>query len=173
MAKAGSQRKRTTVPPPSSEETPRTDPEGVAADLLGENGSGGGASAPSPVSSTERVRRYRARMREKEEPPTDPNIIEVTDAEVREAAELTVVTWQLFVIPLTREKEEPRRHTMRELDDEQAEKMGRVVAPLIKRYAPLLGRWRYEFMAVVALVSVIRASYIPPDQRVAPEVASG
>jgi hypothetical protein len=109
---------------------------------------GGESAAPSRSSSTDRVRAYRERKKQKETAEA-----EITDAEVSAAAGMWGLVWDMAIVPLAGGR-------LRPLNEDQAERLGRVSVPLIRKYAPLLGDWQAEITAAAVLGVVIRESWI-------------
>ncbi len=128
---------------------PPPDPEGVAAELLGEPQPD--ANGDGPKSAAERMRDYR--RRKKGEPVAAAP--EVPQLNAQESAGLLAVLWATAVVPLAGKWRDgtPR---MNPLTDAQAERMGEVYAPLIAKYAPILGAWQLEVTALIVTVTVIR-----------------
>jgi hypothetical protein len=159
-------RKREPVKSPDAAIDPPPDPEGVAAELLGEpapNGDGDGA----PKSAAERMRAYR--RRKKGEPEAEP--VQVPALNPNESAALIAVLWATAVVPLAGKHRDgtPR---LNDLDEAQAMRMGEVYAPLLTKWAPILGAWQLEVTALIVTVTVIRecanarpASTMPTPQR--------
>jgi hypothetical protein len=107
---------------------------------------GGDSAAPNarPATSTERVREYRKRKKEEGAKP-EP----ISEAEVQNAASMAATIWDIAVVPLAGGR-------LRRLDNEQAERLGRVTAPLVRKYLPLLGNWQEEVLAVFVGAEVLR-----------------
>lgn len=137
---------------------PQADPEGVAKAIL-ETG--------APVNAaTARSRRFRERKAKEAEAPASPP--EVTEADILMATGAGVFVWDLVVLPLSKGR-------IKSLDDEQAKRWGRSLAPLILKYGPLLGQWMPEILALGTTVALIRECRKSPEElerdRVAAEVA--
>ena len=145
-------------PVENSSSAPVADPAGVVADILE---SGPAPAAGGGRTSTERVREYRKR-KAAEAAPAAP--LEITDADVREAGALFSFVWDVAVVPFTTDtspkaleaapgKGLPR---LRSLDESQVDRAGRVYAPLVKKWAPLLGAWMPEALALLCTLSLVK-----------------
>lgn len=142
-------RKTTKTPSPISDPVPqdtKTDAATAKAEAM-LNG-GGESAAPSSRSSTDRVRAYRERKKQKESGEA-----EITEAEVAAAAGTWGLIWEFAVVPLANGR-------LRPLNEDQAERLGRVSVPLVRKYAPLLGDWQAEVTAVAVLGVVIKETWI-------------
>lgn len=116
------------------------------------------ARARERSTSTERVRRYRERKKAQEAPePT-----ETTDVEVAECASVFHLIYDVALVPVTGNRLAP-------LEPEQSERAGRVLAPLVKKYAPLLGEYSQEIAAALVLGSIFRSNWREPPTEVALE----
>lgn len=118
--------------------------EEVAAGLLtGEKGN----------SSTERVRAYRKRQKgESAKAAPEP----LTEGDFADAAGLCETIWELAVVPFSGGR-------IRNVTGDQAERLGKVTAPLIAKYVPLLGDWQAEFRAAMVFGVIIRECYVAPE----------
>jgi hypothetical protein len=151
-------KKETTTIPSPSDAKPVSDPASeVASALLG----GGDSAAPNarPATSTERVREYRKRKKEEGAKP-EP----ISEAEVQNAASMAATIWDIAVVPLAGGR-------LRRLDNEQAERLGRVTAPLVRKYLPLLGNWQEEVLAAMVVGAIVRECYVPPKPKPKPKQA--
>lgn len=142
---------KTTIPPDSGiSETEK--PEGLSgAERVAERLKGGGEGSPSASSSTERVRRFREKKRATESASAPK---EITPAEEKEAGALFETVWSMVVVPLANGRLIP-------MNPDQTERAGRVFAPVIQKYAPLLGEWRVEAMALLCVGMIVRECYVP------------
>lgn len=121
------------------------------------------ARAKERSTSTERVRRYRERKRAQTETAETPST-EATDAEVYESGAVFALIYDLALVPVTGGRLGP-------LQADQTERAGRVLAPLVKKYAPLLGEYSTEIAAVLVLGSIFRSNWREPPTPVEVEHA--
>lgn len=110
------------------------------------------ARAKERSTSTDRVRRYRERKKAQE---TTAEPSETTDAEVAECGAVFALIYDLALVPVTGGRLGP-------LETEQSERAGRVLAPLVRKYAPLLGDYGQEIAAVLVLGSIFRSNWREP-----------
>ena len=119
---------------------------------------GAGADAPAPAASadTPKPRKKRGgarpgagRPRKNPKPPEpeEPTDIQVSEPEIQEAAYLGSTVWDLVAVPFGK---------LKALNEDQKNRLGNALAPLIKKYMPLLGGWQYEVGAALILVSLVR-----------------
>ena len=109
-------------------------------------------------SSTERVRAYRRRQKgetaEPKKPPAEPVPITITEADVQEAAVASGIVWELAIVPFSKGR-------VRSLDEPQTKRLGQAMAPLIKKYLPMLAAWQYEIAAGLCIVSLVKECWVP------------
>lgn len=58
---------------------------------------------------------------------------------------------------------------MRDLKDDEREKLGRCLDPVLCRWIPILGEWKYEaalLMAILGLARTCKREYQPPQPKV-------
>jgi hypothetical protein len=119
------------------------------------------AKAPAePKSNAERQRDFRARKKGAAE-KSAPLVIVVDEGDVAVAAEIGGVLWDM-IGPFAR---------CRPLDEPQKLRLGRALAPLIKKYLPLLADWQYEGAALLCVMALARETHIPKE--VSPEEDKG
>lgn len=106
----------------------------------------------SPKSSTERVRAHRARQRgertQASAPPADAPA-PITDEEREAAGMAFAFIWDLAVVPLA-------KGNLRSVDEKQALRAGKCLAPLVQKYAPFVAAWQLEISAVGVIAAIAR-----------------
>jgi hypothetical protein len=112
------------------------------------------AEAKAPKTAAERQREWRERKAAKAANAA-PVSIETTEADAEAAGELGAVLWDV-VGPMM---------GCASLDDSQKKRLGTALAPLIKKYMPLLGEWQYEAAAVLCILALARETHVPPKVR--------
>lgn len=128
---------------------PVTDPAGAVAGLLTD-------TEPAPSSAAERMRRHRAKKKaeaEKGDAATVEPLV-VTPGDVGVATTIGDVLWGIA----------GPQFRLRPLNDEQRERLGMALAPLVAKYAPLMGRWQYECMALLTIMALARECHIPKTE---------
>lgn len=113
------------------------------------------ARAKERSTSTERVRRYRERKKAQETSETP----ETTESDVVECAAVFSLIYDLALVPVTGNR-------LSALSPEQSERAGRVLAPLVKKYAPMLGEFQTEIAAALVIGSILRSNWREPPVEV-------
>lgn len=106
---------------------------------------------PGPMSSAERTAKYREGK--KATPKAEVLDLTVTDGDVEAAAAIGDVLWDM-VGPVAR---------CGPLNGEQKTRLGKALAPLIKKYMPLLGDWQHECAAVLCIMALARETHVPKE----------
>jgi hypothetical protein len=135
--------------PPKKSRGARPDPKRVAAEVLEEAGANGSAPVSEPIAE-DAPRRGRGR------PPGAKSRTKVvarepyvaTDEGVQLAGMLGATIWSL-VGPIAR---------LRPLDEQETEKLGRALDPLMWKYLPVLGDWQIEFNAAIVILALVQAT---------------
>lgn len=130
-----------------------SDPEGAAARIMSD-GEGAGAEGSPRSSSTERVRRHREKKKAQDEP--ESTVIEVDEGDIAEAKTLGITVWELAMVPALK---------MKPLTDEQGERLGKSLAPVLKKYLPMLGGWVYEASLLLTLTSLVVENRQPKQEK--------
>jgi hypothetical protein len=141
-------------PKPVVESAPATDLAAERAEAMRNEERPSGRSSSS---STERVRQFRERKKAAAEAPPP-----ISDAEIADAAGACATIWSLAVVPLARGR-------IKELNEDQASRLGRVTAPLVRKYIPLFGDFKEEALAALVLGVIIRETYVAPAKVVVEE----
>jgi len=97
--------------------------------------------------------------------PEEPEPIEVTEADIQSAIPLARTVWDL-VGPMFR---------LKPLDDDQAARLGVALAPLVKKYLPLLADWQHEVNFAIVVFALARENAVPkvkPKEVEAPEATA-
>lgn len=132
-------KKKASKKPAASE--PQTDVAGAAARVLGE-----GDAAPGPMTPAQRQKKWRDAKKAAEAKPETPVVVEVEPGDIEMAAGLGATVWDI-IAPIVRVKP---------LDEAQTERLGRALAPLMRKYMPLLADWQYEAAAVLCIFALAR-----------------
>jgi hypothetical protein len=106
-------------------------------------------AAPVPRSSAERQKAYRERKKAKESEADAP--IEVGAGDVMLATRVGDTLWRIAG-PMFR---------LRPLNEAERQELGEALAPLVVKYMPLLGRWQYEAGAIICVMGLAQACYVP------------
>lgn len=142
--------------------TPDLEPDPAAAAA---RVTGAADDPPAPSSSRDRVRRHRARKRQatgaapasprpaRAAVPEESVPIVIEQSDIDAAVPLGRTIWDL-VAPMAR---------LKSLDDEQALRLGTALAPLVKKYLPLLGAWQHEVNFALVVFALVRANAIPRE----------
>jgi hypothetical protein len=120
------------------------------------------AGPDKPMSNAERQKAYRERHKKGGSKSAEAvQVIEVDDGDIQVAAEVGGVLWDI-VGPFAR---------LRSLDESQRLRLGRALAPLIKKYLPLLADWQYEAAALLCVMALARETRIPKEPKPGEEAA--
>lgn len=154
MAPRGRPKKRPT-PVSSGEPAAPPVPDGETERVAEELRAGADSSAPSPQAI--RQREYRKRKKaEREAPPENPYAVEESD--ITATATAAAIVWQAAVVPFSKGR-------IRNLDADQEHRLGVALAPLVKKYLPLLDKWQIEVTAALVVIGVVRECYVPPPPK--------
>lgn len=86
-----------------------------------------------------------------------PFVYQPDDASIAASTMMGSVVWSI-VAPMFK---------MRDLKNEEREKLGRALDPVLCRWIPILGDWKYEaglIMAIVGLAQVCKKEYVPKPE---------
>lgn len=147
-------RKRSVAEP--TEAAPVTvgsSPEEAASRILSDAGDEAGGKSPrSPAAERQARHRERKRREAEDESP----IITVDESDIAEAAVLGSTVWELAMVPMLK---------MKPLSDEQSLRLGKSLAPIVKKYMPMLGGWQYEVALALTLVSLVTENRQPKQAK--------
>lgn len=151
-----------TIEPGGAELTP--DPAAAAARVLDEAGADapppprprgrppGSRNKKTPEQERARKARYRARLKaEASEPEEGPAPIEVDEGDIAAASAIGQTVWDIAG-PMFR---------MRPLTEDQAGRLGKALAPIVKKYLPLLADWQHEVNLALVVFALARECALP------------
>ena len=107
----------------------------------------------------ERVRRFRQREKDKEAAAEAKPSLVATPEDERETAIMFDFLWGLAVVPAAKGR-------LRMLNEAQALRGGKVLAPLVKKYLPMIADWQLEVSALLFVASVVKECHVevPKDE---------
>ena len=141
-------------PGPGGEDAPGT--PAVVDDRAEERASRIERARERSGASTERVRKHRARKAAEADSARDAEDLE---REGVECGAVFAVVYDLALVPIAAGRLGP-------LNGEQANRAGRALVPLVRKYAPMLGDWQAEIAATLILASIFRENWREPEKEI-------